>query len=102
MAAAPVAAAVPALATSPALFALTPSLQNTGFLDWSKSENVKLYSKAIENLDFKFEGKPDQVILLAQAVQNRAELCGFNRSIMTIPDEEGTNRNLITEHGLLS
>ena len=90
------------MAAAPALFVLTPSLQNTGFLDWSKSENVRLYSKVIEKLDFEFEGRPDQVILLAQAVQNRAELCGFNRSIMTIPDEVGTNRNLITEHGLLS
>ena len=80
------AAALPALAAAPALFALTPSLQNTGFLNWSKSENVKIYSQAIEKLDFKFEGKVDQVILPAQAVQNRAELRGFNCSIMTIPD----------------
>ena len=77
-------------------------MQNTGFLDWSKSENVKLYSKAIKKLDFKFEEKLDQVILLAQAVQNRTELCGFNRSILTIPDKEGVDRNLITEYGLLS
>ena len=84
------------------VFALTPALLNVGFLDWSKSENVKLYTKAIEKLDVKFEGKPDQVILLAQATQNRAGLYGFDRTIMNIPDSTGVPRNIITEHGLLS
>ena len=41
------------------VFTLTPALLNTGFLDWTKPENNKLYTKAIEKLDFKFEGKPD-------------------------------------------
>ena len=96
---------VPAQANNPPaapVFALTLALLNTGFLDWTKLENVKLYTKAIEKLDFKFEGKPDQVILLAQATQNRAELYGFDRTVINIPDAEGTMRNHITEHGLLS
>jgi len=96
---------VPARSNNPPaapVFALTPALLNTGFLDWTKPENVKLYTKAIEKLDFKFEGKPDQVILLAQATQNRAELYGFDRTVINIPDADGTMRHLIIEHGLLS
>jgi len=101
----PAAPNVPAQVNNPPaapVFALTPALLITGFLDWTKPENVKLYTKAIEKLDFKFEGTSDQVILLAQATQNRVELYGFDRTVINIPDAEGTMRNLITEHGLLS
>ena len=97
-------AALPAAINAPAraqraapVFALTPALLNTGFLDWTKPENVKLYTKAIEKLGFKFKGKPDQVILvLVQATQNRAELYGLDRTVINIPDADGTMRNLIT------
>eukprot|EP00979_Chaetoceros_neogracilis_P008229 scaffold1828_cov272-Chaetoceros_neogracile.AAC.27 len=39
------------------ILALTPSLFTTGFLDWPKIENVKLYIKAFDKLDFKLEVK---------------------------------------------
>ena len=85
-----------------ATFALTPALANTGFLDFSKTKGLKLFNKATEKLDFIFQGKPDQVLLLTQAIRNRAILCGFNRTIMTIPDDDGIDRSLISEHGMLS
>ena len=37
-----------------------------------RGQNVKLYTEAVEKLDFKFEGKPYNVMLLVQALQNRA------------------------------
>ena len=87
-----------------ATFALTPALANTGFLDFSKTVGSKLFAKVrTKELDFIFQGKPDQVLLLTQAIRNRARVCGFNRTIMTIPDNDGNDRNLITEHaGMLS
>lgn len=88
---------------APPVFALTPALVGgNAFLDWTKSENIKLYHKAIEKLSFTFAGKHDQVLLLLQAIDNRASECGWKQTIMTIPDANGTNRNLLAEHGLLT
>ena len=91
-----------ATATPPAIFALTPALLSTGFLDWSKPAHAKLHVQATKGLDIIFKGKPDQVLLLCEAIQNRAQMCGFNNTIMTIPDDNGIDRDLITEHGMLS
>ena len=55
-------------------FTLTPALANTGFLDFSKTKGLKLFNKATEKLDFIFQGKPDQVLLLTQAIRNKAIL----------------------------
>ena len=86
-----------------ATFALTPALANTGFLYFSKTVGSKLFAEATKELDFIFQGKPDQVLLLTQAIRNRARVCAFNRTIMTILDDDGNDRNLITEHaGMLS
>ena len=87
---------------APAVFALTPGLANTGVLDWSKPVHTKLYGMATKGLNFTFKGEADQVPLLYHAIQNRAHVCGFSRTIMTIPDDDGTDRDLITEHGMLS
>ena len=84
------------------VIALTPALLNKEFLDWTKPKSDKLYSKAIEKVDFKFEGKPHEVILLAQAIQNRAEIYGFKRTVINTLVATSILRNLITEHGLLS
>ena len=97
-----VATATGAGTTTNVTFALTPALANTGALDLSKPEGSKLFNKAAEKLTFTFEGKPDQVPQLRQAIRNRAKLYGFNRTIMTIPDDDGNGRSLITEHGMLS
>ena len=75
---------------APAFFALTPGLANTGVLDWSKPVHAKLYGMATKGLDFNFKGEADQVPLLYHAIQNRAHVCGFSRTIMTIPDDDGT------------
>ena len=84
------------------VFALTPALVGQDFLDWTKHGNSKLHQKAIEKLSIKFEGKADQILLLGNEMTNKANQMGFERTIMNIPDENGTNRNLIKEHGLLS
>ena len=95
------AAAVPAEPVP--VFALSPALVGQGFLDWTKHGNSKLHQSAIEKLIIKFEGKADQILLLVgNEMTNKANQMGFDRTIMHIPDENGTNRNLIKEHGLLS
>lgn len=96
-----IAAGVAPVAPAP-VFALTPALVGQGFLDWTKHGNSKLHQKAIEKLSIKFEGKADQILLLGNEMTNKANQMGFERTIMNIPDENGTNRNLIKEHGLLS
>ena len=94
------AAAVPAEPVP--VFALSPALVGQGFLDWTKHGNSKLHQSAIEKLIIKFEGKADQILLLGNEMTNKANQMGFDRTIMHIPDENGINRNLIKEHGLLS
>jgi hypothetical protein len=85
------------------VIALTPALVGQDFLDWTKHGNSKLHQKAIEKLSIKFEGKADQqILLLGNEMTNKANQMGFDRTIMNITDENGTNRNLIKEHGLLS
>ena len=102
-AAADQAAALAAAATAaiPAQFALTPAMVGNGNnpLDQMRSENQKLYHKAVEKLSVTFEGKRDQVILLGQALQNRAIQSGRNVTLVHIPDTHGTNRNLIMDYG---
>ena len=96
-----IAAGVAPVAPAP-VFALTPALVGQGFLDWTKHGNRKLHQKAIEKLSINFEGKADQILLLGNEMTNKANQMGFDRTIMHIPDENGINRNLIKEHGLLS
>ena len=86
------------------IFALTPALIGNWniFLDWEKPENQKLYNKAIEKLNMVFEGKSDQIIILAQATQNWAEQLGFEQTIADIPYGDNVNSHLIDAHWLLS
>ena len=49
-----------------------------------------------------FEGKSDQIILLAQATQNWAEQLGFEQTIVDIPYGDNVNSHLIDAHWLLS
>ena len=102
--AAAAAAAAAAANAPPNPFALTPAMVGNGNnpLDWTRSENQKLYHKAVEKLSVTFEGKSDQVILLGQALQNRAIQSGWNATLMDIPDTHGTNRNLITDYGRIT
>jgi hypothetical protein len=63
-------------------------------LDWTRSENQKLYHKAVEKLSLTFEGKSDQVILLGQALQNRGIQSGWNVHSWTSPihtEQKGTS-----------
>ena len=104
--AAAVAAAIAASATprTAPIFAVTPALigNRTVFLDWSKAENTKLYHKAVEKLSVTFGGKGDQVLLLNQSLKDRAAQCGWDTTILTIPDSDNVNRNIISEHGLIT
>ena len=84
------------------VFALSPALVGQGFLGWTKHGNSKLHQRAIEKLSIKFQGNADQILLLGNEMTNKANQMGFDRTIMHIPDENGINRNLIKEHGLLS
>lgn len=83
-------------------FALTPALANIGYIDFSKAEGLRLYKMATEKLEITFEGKPNQLLLLNQAIGNKAGAFGFDTTIMTIPDDDGIDRDLVSEHGMLS
>ena len=104
--AAAVVAAIAASATpqTAPIFAVTPALIGnwTEFLDWSKAENTKLYHKAVEKLSVTFGGKGDQVLLLHQSLKDRAAQCGWDTTILTIPDSDAIDRNIISEHGLIT
>ena len=104
--AAAVVAAIAASATprTAPIFAVTPALivNGTVFLDWSKAENTKLYHKAVEKLSVTFGGKGDQVLLLHQSLKDRAAQCGWDTTILTIPDSDAIDRNIISEHGLIT
>jgi hypothetical protein len=82
-------------------FAISPALVGQEYLERSKSGNIMLYKRAIEKMSTTFNGKADQILLLRQETSNKANQLGFNRTIMSIPDENNVNRNLIKDHGLL-
>lgn len=88
-------------------FALFPGMiinNQNNFLDFSLSENQKLYKEGCAALDFTFDGKPEQLLLFKEHLSVRATKMNWWDAI-DIPidptDPNSDTRNVITQHGQL-
>ena len=60
-------------------FALTPALLQQGnFIDFSLSDNQKLFNRATKPLNTIFTGNKDQMSTLQQDILNRVGLFGYS------------------------
>jgi hypothetical protein len=79
-------------------FSLTPALNNTRPVDYSTSAGMKIYKSAIEKLNHMFDGEVGNLRLFLQALQQRSDSFGWD-GILTVPDNDGIGRNLLSEYG---
>ena len=95
--------AVPAAPPPPA-FALGPGRSHAvlNFDDpTTGSTATKLYNKAIEPLEAKFDGEADNLAVFLASVRDRARRFNWHR-LITVPFDDGTTRNLLTHYGQVS
>jgi hypothetical protein len=89
------------LGSSNVTFALTPARVSSSIIDYSSSEGMKLYNKSTAALSIIFDG--DSINLKTWLEKLWEHSTEFNwDTIVTIPDNDGTKRNLITNFGQLS
>ncbi len=73
-------------------------------LTFSKSENLKLYKQGMESLDFTFEGKADQLMLLKEHVYHKVVMMNWWNitEIPTSSDPNAPKLDLIMQHSQLT
>lgn len=94
--------AVPPAAQGP--FALTPALAAQNVIDYSTTNGGKIYKAAITGLKPPFDGTPANLPLFLDDVDSHAANFGWD-NILIISDQDPTNptnRNLITQHRMLT
>ena len=83
-------------------FALTLAQANAGnILDYTSQTDVKIYNKAPSELPYKFDCRSKNVPMFCEKLKDRVQESGWEAAggnIMSIPDSEGVNQNLITEY----
>lgn len=89
-----------------AAFALTPGRANPAQpINYTTTVGSKIYEQATEALPFKFNAEAKEVNAFREKLMERAEKQGWNiagADVLTIPDTNGTNFNIINEYGRLS
>jgi hypothetical protein len=83
------------------VFARSPAGLNEELLDYSKSDDVKIYQSAIAPMTPLYDGEPGGLLTFLERLIIRADLSNWKNIIMT-PDSGGVLRNLLTEHGRLT
>jgi hypothetical protein len=83
------------------VFARSPAGLNEELLDYSKSDDVKIYQSAIAPMTPLYDGEPGGLLTFLERLIIRADLSNWKNIIMT-PDSSGVLRNLLTEHGRLT
>ena len=86
---------------NPIVFARSPAGLNEDLLDYSKSDDVKIYQSAIAPLTPLYDGEPGGLLTFLERLIIRAELSNWKNIIMT-PYSDGVDCNLLTEHGRLT
>lgn len=81
-------------------FQLGPGRDNN-VLDFTESSACKVYYKAITPLERLYDGKPESIAVFLASVTDRSRRFGWS-TLLTVPDATATDRNLITEYGLVT
>lgn len=101
-------AAAPAIPGAPAAvpFALMPAQINPDdIIDYSSSSGKKLWKSATEPLEDRFDAEAKDVNLFIKQVAKQAKTAGWNAgtgNIITIPDANGNNHDLVKNYGQLT
>jgi hypothetical protein len=82
-------------------FALLPGAADTGALDFTKSEAIKLFNKAITPLDPKYNLSEGKLRIFLEQVRERGRIYCWD-DILTVEDSDGVGQNIITHYGKLS
>ena len=94
----------PAAAAAP--FALTPGRLNpTEAVDYSTRTGQAIFAAATASLPHKFDAESKTVNQFCEDLRDRAIKAGWGEGaadILTIPDADGNNRNLIANYGQLT
>ena len=89
-----------------ATFSLTPAQANPGdIIDYTTASGLKLYNAATEALPVQFDCQSKKVSLFCEQLMDRANEAGWKTGtsdMLTIPDSNGEDRSLLTEHGRLT
>ena len=92
----------PAVApAAPAPFALYPGRANNSPLDYNKIPDSKTFSRSTAGLDIKFDIKDGNLTVFLESVKERAMIYDW-AGILSIPDDDGVLRNLLTNFGQIT
>lgn len=93
-------------ANAPVIFALTPSQVNAGrIIAYETATGMKLYNAATAALPFKFDADAKGINMFCEKLKDRAIQSGWHLAggnILSIPDSQGVDRDLITQYGQLT
>jgi hypothetical protein len=70
--------------------------------NFGTSDGEKIYRRATAPIDPIYDGAAKGLSLFLRAIGLRGKGLGWATSIFSIPDSSATNRDLLTEHGLLT
>ena len=97
--------APPAIAQLP-VFAVTPGQHCPDqYINYGMTQGHKLWDATMEPLPEEFDGTSDTVKIFCELLTQRATEAGWHTGagdILTIPDANGVNCNLITHYGQLT
>jgi hypothetical protein len=82
-------------------FARYPGAAGAGALDFSKSESIKLFNKAIAPVEPKYGLDESKLRIFIDQVRQRAKIYNWDE-ILSVPDSNGVLHNIITNYGQLS
>ena len=90
----------------PLVFALTPGQHHPDqYINYGMSQGLKLWHATTEPLPEEFDGMSDTVKIFCELLTQHATEAGWHAGagdILTIPDANGVNRNLIMHYGQLT
>ena len=95
----------PVAPAEPVRFAMSPATYNSEILDFSKANDIKLYAKATQRLDDKFDMQAGNLKVFLEDTGTRSDAYGW-QTILDIPknhlDPLGEVDNLLTAYGMIS
>jgi hypothetical protein len=92
---------LPPILPNPVPFALNPGAAMNNVLDFTKSQDMKYYSKATTGLSTKFDLNSEGLNSFLERLSDQANLYDWS-NVLIIPDGNVIPRNLIREYGLLT
>jgi hypothetical protein len=95
----PVGVAAPVV---PPPFALLPGMANADVaLDFTKSNDIKLFNRAIEGNSTKFDLKEDNLMVFIECIKERCRIYNWTE-VVTVPDSDGEERDVLDSYGLVT